>query len=136
MTSPSTPAGRENTIGSVLRRSVSRNGQATAIHFEDRQWTYAGLEEAVHRVAHRLLSVGLPAGARVATYGVNSDAYAILYLACAEAGLVHVPVNFALKGDELGYVLDDAGASLVVADSALRPLVDQARADGRAPDVQ
>lgn len=136
MTSPSTSAGRENTIGSVLRRSVSRNGQATAIHFEDRQWTYAGLEEAVHRVAQRLLSLGLPAGARIATYGMNSDAYAILYLACAEAGLVHVPVNFALKGDELGYVLEDSGASLVVADSALRPLVDQVRADGRAPDVQ
>ncbi|WP_372698901.1 fatty acyl-CoA synthetase [Arthrobacter sp. JSM 101049] len=147
MTAPSTPvgdtaasgpevAGRANTIGTLLRRSVSRNGQATAIRFEDRQWTYAELEEAAHRVGHRLLSLGLPAGSRIAAYGANSDAYIILYLACAEAGLVHVPVNFALKGDELGYVLEDSGASLVVADPALRPLVDQVRAGGRAPEVQ
>lgn len=146
MTAPSMPddgtpvsgpvvAGRENTIGAVLRRSVSRNGRAIAIRFEDRQWTYSELEEAVHRVARRLLSHGLPGGSRVAAFGANSDAYAILYLACAEAGLVHVPVNFALKGDELGYVLEDSGAGLVVVDPALRPLVDQVRTAGRAAEV-
>lgn len=40
----------------------------------------------MHRVAHRLRDTGLPEGARVAAYGLNSDAYAILFLACATAG--------------------------------------------------
>ncbi|GAA1355597.1 acyl-CoA synthetase [Arthrobacter rhombi] len=135
MTAATMSVGRESTVGSVLRRSVSRNGRVTAIRFEDREWTYAGLEEAVHRVARRLLSHGLAAGDRVAAYGANSDAYAILYLACAEAGLVHVPVNFALKGDELAYILEDSGAGLVVADPAMQPLVDQIRAAGKAAQV-
>ncbi|MDN5813282.1 MAG: AMP-binding protein [Micrococcaceae bacterium] len=134
MNTPTTP-GRANTIGAVLRRSVGRNPGATALLFEDRRWTYAELELAVHRVAHRLVSSGLPRGARVAAYGMNSDAYAVLYLACAATGLVHVPVNFALKGDELGYLLDDSGAGLVVADPALLPLVDQVRSAGRAAEA-
>ncbi|WP_417217763.1 fatty acyl-CoA synthetase [Arthrobacter sp.] len=132
MTPPASSAGREHTIGSVLRRSVSRNEGAIAIRFEDREWTYAQLEQAVHRVARRLLDHGLPAGARIAAYGANSDAYAILYLACAEAGMVHVPVNFALKGDELAYILEDSDARLVVVDPALAPLLDQIRSEGRA----
>lgn len=136
MTARSTPTGRMNTLGAVLRRSAARNGQAIAIRFEDRQWSYAGLEEAVHRVSRRLLALDLPAGSRIAALGANSDAYAMVFLACAEAGLVHVPVNFALKGDELAYVLEDSGASLVIADPALLPLIDQLRADGRAPDLR
>lgn len=125
-----------NTIGALLRRTVSRNGSAAALLFEDRRWTYTELGAAVHRLARRLADAGLPSGARVAAYGANSDAYLLLFLACAEAGLVHVPVNFALKGDELSYLLEDSGASLVVADDALLPLVDDIRAAGRAPAIE
>ena len=124
-----------NTVSDLLRRTVSRNGPATAVLFEDRRWTYTELGEAVHRVARRLVDSGVPSGARVAAYGANSDAYLILYLACAQAGMVHVPVNFALKGDELAYILEDSGASLLVVDNALLPLVDEVRGAGRAPDV-
>ncbi|MCT1802247.1 fatty acyl-CoA synthetase [Kocuria carniphila] len=126
---------QSNTVGDLLRRTVTRNGPTTALLFEDRRWTYSELGDAVHRVARRLLDAGLPSGARVAAYGANSDAYLLLYLACAEAGLVHVPVNFALKGDELAYILEDSGANLLVADKALLPLVDDVRASGRAAGV-
>ncbi|MBD2762782.1 AMP-binding protein [Kocuria sp. cx-116] len=125
-----------NTLGALLRRTVTRNGPATAVLFEDRRWTYSELDEAVHRVAHRLVDTGLPRGSRVAAYGANSDAYVLLYLACAQAGLVHVPVNFALKGDELAYILEDSEASLLVVDNALLPLVEDVRGSGRAPDVE
>ncbi|MGO1885055.1 MAG: fatty acyl-CoA synthetase [Citricoccus sp.] len=124
-----------NTLGALLARTASRNAQNTALRFEDREWTYAELERAVHRVAHRLRSAGLEDGARVAAYGLNSDAYAILFLACATAGYVHVPVNFALKGDELAYLLEDSGAELLVADSALLPRISETRGQGRASAV-
>ena len=129
------PGALANTVGTLLERTVSRNGRATALLFEDRRWTYRELGQAVDRVARRLVTAGLTPGTRVAAFGLNSDGYAILYLACARAGLVHVPVNFALKGDELSYVLEDSGASLVVADNALLPLVEAVRQSGRAPAV-
>ncbi|MFE4079138.1 fatty acyl-CoA synthetase [Paenarthrobacter sp. YIM B13468] len=125
-----------DTVGKLLQRSVARNGSQIALVFEERTWTYTELGAAVHRVAHRLMDADLPRGARVAAYGANSDLYVILYLACAEAGLVHVPVNFALKGDELTYVLEDSGASLVVADDGLLSLVDQVRSSGKTPTVE
>lgn len=124
-----------NTLGTLLARTASRNGKNTALRFEDREWTYAGLEQAVHRVAHRLRETGLPEGSRVAAYGLNSDAYAILFLACATAGYVHVPVNFALKGEELAYILEDSGAALLVADPALMPRIGEVRDQGRAAGV-
>lgn len=124
-----------NTLGALLARTASRNAQNTALRFEDREWTYAELERAVHRVAHRLRGAGLADGARVAAYGLNSDAYVILFLACATAGYVHVPVNFALKGDELAYLLEDSGAELLVADPALLPRVGEVRDQGRAAGV-
>ena len=61
---------------------------------------------------------GLEDGARIAAYGINSDAYLIAFLACSRAGYVHVPVNYALTGEELRYLLADSGASLVLVDPA------------------
>ena len=127
---------RADTVGALLQRAVSRNGGATALLFEDRRWSYRELGDAVRRVARRLADAGLTPGTRVAAFGVNSDVYAILYLACAQAGLVHVPVNFALKGDELAYVLEDSGATTVIADPELLPLVAQVRDSGRARAVE
>jgi fatty-acyl-CoA synthase len=61
----------------------------------------------------------LQPGDRVAAYGRNSDAYLIAFLACCRAGLVHVPVNYALTGGELRYILDQSGARALLTAPAL-----------------
>ena len=58
-------------------------------------------------------------GDRVGAYGHNSDAYLIGFLACSRAGLVHVPVNQNLTGDDLAYIVGQSGSSLVLADPDL-----------------
>lgn len=113
-----------STVDDILHRSASRTPDRTALVFDDRSWTYAALDDAVTRTARWLLDRGLAHGDRVATYGRNSDAYLLAYLGCARAGLVHVPINYALFGEELRYLLDNSGASLVLADAGL---VDQVR---------
>ena len=65
-------------------------------------------------MARRLLDLKLRKGDRVAAYGKNSDAYLLLYLGCARAGLVHVPVNFALAGEELAYIVNQSGSRALV----------------------
>ncbi|MFI8420084.1 fatty acyl-CoA synthetase [Streptomyces sp. NPDC085479] len=108
------------TVDGVLRASAERVPGRTALRFADRAWTYAELDAAVSTAAAVLRrEPGLVPGARVATYGHNSDAYLIAFLACARAGLVHVPVNHHLTGDDLGYLLDQSGSSLVLADPGL-----------------
>ncbi|BAU81146.1 long-chain-fatty-acid--CoA ligase [Streptomyces laurentii] len=117
------------TVDGVLRRSAQRVPDRIAVRYGDRTWTYAELDAAVSTGASLLYEAGqwtgLQEGDRVATYAHNSDAYLIAFLACARAGLVHVPVNHHLTGEDLDYILRQSGTALVLADPDLA---------GRVPD--
>ena len=113
-----------NTIGDAIARSAACHGDKVALAFADRQWTFRDIESASNRVAHQLIALGLNKGERVAAYGKNSDAYLLLWLACTKAGLVHVPVNYALVEHELSYVLNQSGARALFYDNDLKPQVD------------
>lgn len=110
---------RSNTVDGVLRRSARRVPGRTAVRYADRSWTYRELDDAVTAAARMLLADGTEPGDRVASYGHNSDAYLIGFLACARAGLVHVPVNHGLTGEDLRYLLEQSGSALVLTDAAL-----------------
>lgn len=111
---------RANTVDGVLRRSAAVRAGSTALRFGDRELNYRELDDAVSRAAAALVALGLNRGDRVAAYGTNSDAYVIGYLAAARAGLVHVPINYALSGEELSYLLAQSGARAVLVDPVLR----------------
>ncbi|KAB2971234.1 acyl-CoA synthetase [Streptomyces sp. SS1-1] len=111
--------GQGSTVDGVLRRSAHRTPARIAVEYGDRSWTYAELDDAVSRAATVLRGQGLAPGDRVGAYGHNSDAYLIGFLACARAGLVHVPVNQNLTGDDLAYLVHQSGSALVLADPAL-----------------
>ncbi|MGZ6623767.1 MAG: AMP-binding protein, partial [Solirubrobacteraceae bacterium] len=108
-----------STVGRVLERSARRTPDRLALTFGARSWSYAELDRAVGRVAAGLLGLGLVRGDRVAAFGKNSDAYLLLYLGCARAGLVHVPVNFNARGSELAYLLTQSAPAAVFCDPEL-----------------
>ncbi len=108
-----------STIGGLLRRSARRTPKRNALVFAERAWTYAELDQASDRVAASLLALGLAKGDRVAAFGKNSDAYALLWLGCAKAGLVHVPINYALGREELRYLVTQSGSRALFYDPAL-----------------
>ncbi|MET8569446.1 acyl-CoA synthetase [Streptomyces sp. NPDC004783] len=111
--------GHRSTVDGVLRRSARRTPARVAVEYRDRTWTYEELDTAVSRAASVLRDRGLAPGDRVGAYGHNSDAYLIAFLACARAGLVHVPVNQNLTGDDLAYLVGQSGSALVLADPDL-----------------
>ncbi|KAA0919795.1 fatty acyl-CoA synthetase [Dietzia sp. ANT_WB102] len=121
---PTLSTASAGTIDAILRRSASRFPNRVALTFADRRWTYSELDAAVDRVATEFADRGLAEGARIAAYGVNSDAYLIGFIACSRAGFTHVPVNYALTGGELEYLLADSGATLVLVDPAQAPTLD------------
>ncbi|GAA5171227.1 acyl-CoA synthetase [Pseudonocardia eucalypti] len=112
-------ATKSSTVADVPARSARRTPDRVALRFAGRTWTYRELDDAVSRAAAVLLGLGLDKGDRVAAYGKNSDAYVIGFLACARAGLVHVPINYNLTGDELAYLVEQSGASAILVDPAL-----------------
>lgn len=76
--------------------------------------SYAALEKLVGWVASALQDMGLKAGDRVATWLPKTRLACVMPLAAARAGLVHVPINPALKRAQVGHILADSGASLLV----------------------
>ena len=79
---------------------------------------YAGLERTVGALAAALRARGLEAGARVASWLPKGRMTSLLPLACARAGLVHVPVNPLLKRAQVAHILADSGASMLLSGSA------------------
>src|SRR3954469_3567820 len=114
-----------STVADLIRRSARRWPERIALHFGERRWTYEELDDATSRVASRLLELGLAKGDRVAALGTNSDAYLLLYLGCARAGLIHVPINYNLVGGELSYIITQSGSTALFADPALQHAVDE-----------
>jgi fatty-acyl-CoA synthase len=111
---------RSSNVADVLRRTAGRVPGRVALRFDGREWTYRELDAAVTRAAAFLIELGLAKGDRVAAYGKNSDAYLIGFLACARAGLVHVPINYNLTGDELAYLVTQSGSSVALVDPSLK----------------
>ncbi|WP_293373009.1 fatty acyl-CoA synthetase [Nevskia sp.] len=120
---PSLPAdivrARRNTLGDALRRSARRHRGRAALSYGDRTWSFEALDQAANRVALYYAGLGVTAGDRVLSYGKNSDAYLIAFLGCTRLGAIHVPINYALTGDELIYLVKQSGAVLVLSDPDL-----------------
>ncbi len=79
---------------------------------------FAGLEQEVGRLAASLLDTGLEAGDRVATWLPKNRMTSLMPLAAARAGLIHVPINPLLKRMQVGHILADSGARLLVSGRA------------------
>jgi fatty-acyl-CoA synthase len=110
---------RRDIIGDRLRHSAARKQKKkTALVFGERSRTYAKLDATANCFANALLQKKLQKGDRVAAYGRNADAHIIAWLACALAGL-HVPINHALTGKELLYILSQAGSKAFFYDPSL-----------------
>ncbi len=110
-----------STIDGIVRRSARVFGPQVAVTFAGRTWTYRELDDAVSRAAAQLSGLGLVKGERVAAFGKNSDAYLIAFLACARAGLIHVPLNYNFTEHELSYLISQSGSRVVLADPDLAP---------------
>ncbi|MGY3436661.1 MULTISPECIES: malonate--CoA ligase [unclassified Marinovum] len=70
------------------------------------------------RLAHAMTDSGLKPGDRVAAQVEKSPQALALYAACAQAGLVFLPLNTAYTVAELGYFIENSGAALIVCDGA------------------
>lgn len=80
--------------------------------------THQAFLEQAAQFAHLTGQLGLKPGDRMAVQVEKSPQALALYAACAQAGLVFLPLNTAYTVDELTYFIENSGASLIVCDSA------------------
>ena len=107
---------QRNSVSLQFARVAETQRDKIALKYRDRSWTYTSLNHAVTVAAARLRALGLQSGDRFAVMGKNSDTFVVLFLAASRAGLVHVPINFALTGPELQYLVTDSAATTIIVD--------------------
>lgn len=93
--------------------------------------SYTGLEKLVAGLSAALIDMGLTKGDRVATWLPKTRLACVMPLATARAGLVHVPVNPALKRAQVAHILADSGARLLITLSARSAVLEE----GDMPDA-
>ena len=113
----------ELTPGILLERSADVFGDKPAIVYHDRTLTYEDFRTETIRTARALMASGIGEGDRVAYLMPNLPEMLVAHFAVPLIPAVLVPINTRLSGPEIGYILDHSGASMLVVDSALYPVV-------------
>ena len=111
-------------VADVVRRFARERPEHVALRHGERELTYAQLDERSNRLAQALLAGGLSEGSRVAYLGRSAPEVIELLFAVAKIGAVIVPLNWRLSPRELGGVLADAQAPLLVADTVYRRIAE------------
>ena len=113
---------------------AERQGDLPAIvsSFGDRSW--AELNANANRLVRLLRGAGLGAGDAVAIVSRNRPQFAEVLQATERSGIRFTPINFHLKAEEIGYIVDNCEAKAFVADATLG--VAAADAIEHAPNVR
>ncbi len=112
-------------LARLLPDTAALHPDAPVLRLGDATVTYAELDGAAARMAGFLRARGVEPGDRVALVLPNLPQFAIAYYAILRLGAVVVPMNVLLKRREIRFLLQDAGARVIV---ALEGLDDHARA--------
>ena len=102
------------TLTQAIGRRLRERNHASALLWDEDTFSFADLDAASRQVAAGLLDRGIEPGDRVAVGLPNSPELVIAVLGVLRSGAVLVPLNPAYTSDELGYVVGDCGASLVI----------------------
>ncbi len=81
--------------------------------------TYARMAELARAQAAALDEHGIGFGERVAVVSHNSARLMVSLFGVSGYGRVCVPINFRLKPDEIGYIVEHSGASMLLVDPEL-----------------
>ncbi|GAA4754012.1 AMP-binding protein [Modestobacter marinus] len=85
--------------------------------------TYREVARRARAVQAGLDQLGIAEGERVAVVSHNSARLLELLYAVPSSGRVLVPINFRLQPDEVRYIVDHCGASVLLVDPELEPML-------------
>ena len=87
------------------------------------RYTYADFAERTLRLAGVLRDLDVRKGERVATLAWNSHRHLELYWAIPLSGAVLHTLNFRLSADDLTYIINHAGDSVIFVDESVWPVL-------------
>ncbi|WP_412538160.1 amino acid adenylation domain-containing protein [Longispora sp. K20-0274] len=121
------PARPDSSLPALFAAQAARTPDAVAVTDAAGSLTYAALDRAANRVAHRLAALG---AGRETLVGIGADRSARLVvglLGILKTGAAYLPLDPEYPDDRLRYMLADSGCSLLLASDAL---ADRVAGDG------
>ncbi len=118
----------------MLARTALQMPERPAIYWRDITLTYRELYALVRSAAVGLKALGLRHGDRLCLLMSNRPENSIAWMAASMLGVVVSPMNPSYREREVGYQLENSGATAVLVQRELLPLVQAVRA--QAPALQ
>ncbi|MGA9767429.1 MAG: amino acid adenylation domain-containing protein, partial [Blastocatellia bacterium] len=125
----------------MFQQQARQHPQAVALEFEDRQMSYAELNEKANQLAHYLQRQGVGPESVVGVYLERSMEMVIALLGVMKAGGAYLPIDVSYPAERVLYMLEDAGAKVVLTQEGLRQAIAGARAkvasvDGLSDEIR
>jgi len=107
-------------LASAFAASVQKRPEKIALYWGEREFSYATIFAQSCAVAAELAGkFGVKPGDRVAVWVKNCPEFVPAVFGIVSAGGVVVPINNFLKPAEVGYILNDSGANVLITDAEL-----------------
>ena len=110
-------------LHALIQSTARRCPDAIALRFADRTVTFADFDKQSNRLAHGFRAIGLTSGDRVGLFVPNCPEYEFAFYAASKLGAIATPLNPSYTGREIGYQLNDAGATVLLTHERLWPIV-------------
>lgn len=104
-----------NNFYELIVYHAKKRKSKTALFVDNEKISYGELLSKADRLAGFLAEQGVKEGDRVALFLRNSPEFIYTVFAASKLGAILVPVNTFLKEEELSYILEDSGSSVLVA---------------------
>ena len=111
-------------IISLFRQQAKETPNHKAVVYQDKQYTYAEVDAISDRIADYLASKGLGTEDVVSILIPRCEWMAIASLGVLKAGCAYQPLDPTYPKERLNFMMQDANAKLLIADEALRPIVE------------
>ncbi|WP_143965515.1 fatty-acid--CoA ligase FadD5 [Gordonia zhaorongruii] len=115
---------RRNHWNNQVRRHSHMIPDRTALRFMGVDTTWRQLDERTHSLAAALRRRGVEFGDRILVVMLNRSEYVEIVLAANLIGAIPVPVNIRMTPPEIGFLVADSGAKIIVTETMLAPLAD------------
>ncbi|MFL6837104.1 MAG: AMP-binding protein [Bradyrhizobium sp.] len=103
-------------LSSFIAFHARRTPDRCALKYRGEDISYANFDARIRKVGGWLASRGIGAGDVVAVLMENSTAFLELVFATSHIGAVLLPINFRLSADEVGYIVGNSGARILIVD--------------------
>ena len=107
------------TMGEFLDQAAARSPDKVWLHWSNQRITYAGFQEGTKKAAGLFKSLGVGRGDTVCVFLPNGPEFLTCWFGLARLGALCVPINTAYKRDEAAYLVENAGAKMLIAHESL-----------------